>query len=312
MPDLQRQVSSHITPTGSLKLDFALGNGGIPGGSIVEILGPHSSGATSLCISMMAQANRQGKACAFIDSDQSLTHSHLKAFNVDPQLTCISQITQTEQALDMIEGLIQSHAFGIIFLDSINSLVPASELLLPLTINQVSKSDRILSRGLSKFEMLLRQTETTLVITNHQQPTRGAIYHELAKNTSRLAIQLHAAIRVHLEFISFIKENQIIKGFQIQVNLKKNRFGPCPQATKLDIMYNDGIVKFGDILDLGLYLRILTNSSNQIYYQEQLLGASYQQSLLFLKAAPHISLEIEKEIRQLLFSEEPYGRQEDK
>ncbi|HSQ26093.1 MAG TPA: hypothetical protein VLM80_03105 [Anaerolineales bacterium] len=312
MPDLQRQVSSRITPTGSLKLDFALGNGGIPGGSIVEILGPDSSGTTSLCLSLMAQANRQGSACAFIDSDLSLTHSHLKAFNVDPQLTYISQISQTEQALDMIERLIQSHAFGIIFLDSINSLVPASELLLPLTINQVSKSDRLLSRALSKFEMLLRQTEKTLVITNHKQPIRGAIYHELAKNTSRLAIQFHAAIRMHLEFKSLIKENQIIKGFQIQVNLKKNRFGPCPQATKLDIMYNDGIVKFGDILDLGLYLRILTNSSNRIYYQGQLLGASYQQSLLFLKAAPHISLEIEKEIRQLLFSEEPCGRQEDR
>lgn len=303
MPDLQRQISSHITPTGSLKLDFALGTGGIPGGSIVEILGHQSSGTTSLCLSIMAQANRQGYACAFIDSDLFLTHSHLMAFDVDPQLTYISQISQTEQALDMIERLIQSHAFKVIFLDSINSLIPASEHLLPLSINQVSKSDRLLSLALSKFDMLLRQTETTLVITNHKQPTRGAIYHELARNTSRLAIQLHAAIRMHLDFLSWIKENQLIKGFKIQVNLKKNRFSPCPQATKLDIMYNDGIVKFGDILDLGLYLRILANSSNQIFYQGQLLGASYQQSLVFLKAAPRICLEIEKEIRQLLFSE---------
>ncbi len=297
-----RPDSSHLTPTGSLKLDFLLGTGGVPGGSLVEIFGPDSCGKTSLCLSIAAEANKLGNRCAFIDADQNLTSNQIHAFGVDPQRTYLVQASQAEQTMDIMERLIRSQAFGVIILDSIDALVPASERISPYGDERIMEIDGILSRSLSKLTALLQRSQTTLILTRMQTASQRTVYHKLSQNTSRLALKLHATISIQLETISYLTRQRSTYGYQVLVNLKKNRFGPCPRTTKLDIMYNDGIIKLGDILDLGLHLKILTKSSQGIFYKDHVLGIHREESLDFLRSAPLVCQQIEKDIRQILFS----------
>ncbi len=291
-----------IISTGSLILDIALGKGGIPGGSIVEILGPSSSGKTSLCLSILAEAAKLGEYCAFIDADQSLTITQLRTFGVDLQQTFVAQTSQAEQALGIMEHLIRSQAIRIIVLDSIDSLVPMAESASKFSDETTNPVDKLFSNFLSKINPILRRSQTILLLTRSQPAPNKTVYHKLSQNTARLATKLHASILMQLESPSNLVENKHSSGWRVLVNLKKNKFGPCPRTIKLDIMYNDGILKVGEIFDLGLQLQIIKNLPGRYLYQSQVLGNSKQESLDFLKSSLLVSRKIEEEIRQIIFS----------
>jgi recombination protein RecA len=291
-----------LISTGSLILDIALGNGGIPGGSIVEILGPSASGKTSLCLSILAEAAKLGEYCAFIDADQSLTITQLRTFGVDLQHSYISQTSQAEQALGIMEHLIRSQAIRIIVLDSIDSLVPIAESTSEFSDAPTNLLDKLFSNFLSKIDPILQRSQTILLLTRSQPSSNKTVYHNLSQNTARLATKLHASILMQLESPSNLVENMRSNGWRVLVNLKKNKFGPCPRTIKLDIMYNDGILKVGEIFDLGLQLQIIKNLPGHYLYQSQVLGNSKQESLDFLKSSLLVSRKIEEEIRQKIFS----------
>ena len=303
MPQLQPDFSS-IIPTGSINLDYALGKGGIPGGSIVEILGHDSSGKTSICLSIMAEANKLGHMCAFIDADQTLTNTHLIPYRLDPKLVYLAQTWQAEKALDIIEQLIRSQAFKILILDSIDTLVPEKDFVLPDYSEQSVGFYQLFSHALNKFTPLLNKSKTILIFTQLLAEKPKTIYHNLSQNTSRLAPKLFTSISIQLETINHITEKNLTAGWQVLATLKKNRFGPCPGRTKLDIMYNDGIIKFGEILILGLQLQILQETTDSILFQGQVLGANKEESLDYLRSSPQTCQKIEGEIRQILFSRE--------
>lgn len=291
-----------IIPTGSLKLDLALGAGGIPTGSLVEILGSESSGKTSLCLSILSEACKLGKLCAFIDAEQSLTLSRMKSYGLDPDLFHLSQLSQAGRALGIIERLIHSRVFSVIVLDSLNALIPNSDSQIPDSFGSLDHIHKEISVALSKYKRHLSQTNTTVIITRHLFGSARPVYYKLSQNTSRLSVNLHASIILQLEVCSHTIKNGQIEGVQVKASIKKNRFGPCPSMAKLDIMYNDGIIRVGDILDLALQLNILEKSDNQIVYQGQILGDSKEECVDFLLSAPQLCRKIEKEIRQILFS----------
>lgn len=301
MPDLSLN-NSFIIPTGSIKLDLSLGIGGIPVGNLIEIVGPEASGKTSLCLSILSEANKLGKYCAFIDTEQCLTDDRLKTYNLNPDLIFLSQISQAEQALDIVERLVRSQVFSIIILDSINTLFPNLDDTYLDTIDPIEYVDKLISNALSKFNRLLYPSKTTVILTRHIFSSNKTVYHRLSQNTARLAVNLQASIIMQLNTVSHIKIKGQIEGWQTQVQIKKNRFGPCPAKTNLDIMYNDGIIKFGEVLELGLRLQILENRSNLIAYRGLILGKNEEESLDFLKSSPLVSRKIEIDIRQNLFS----------
>ncbi len=283
-------------------MDLSLGIGGIPVGNLIEVLGPEGSGKTSLCLSILSEANKLGHYCAFIDAEQCLTWARLKSYNLNPDLVYLSQTSQAEQALDIVERLVHSQVFSLIILDSMNSLNPDRDETSPNTNEPNERVDKLISNALRKFNRLLNPTKTTVIITRHIFSSNKPVYHRLSKNTARLAVNLQASIIMQLNTISYIKTNGQIEGWQAHVEIKKNRFGPCPAQTNLDIMYNDGIIRFSDILELGLQLQILENKSNHIVYQGLILGKNEAESLVFLKSSPLVSRKIETDIRQNLFS----------
>ncbi len=307
----QDQQSTHL-PTGSLMLDIALGAGGIPGGSIVEISGPTSCGKTSLCLSIMAEANRLGWKSAMIDSDQTLSLEHLHTYHLIPDQCFISQTPSAEQAFSIIETLVRSSAIKVIALDSLSSLVTGSELQANLGTDHSPGVEDQFSRLLSRLGIIIRKTKTILIITCLQDSRKSTVYHKLARHTSRLALKLHANTRIQLKPGLDILEKGTIAGKQVLASLIKNQFGSCCTTVNLDIMYNDGVIKHGDVLKIGLHLKLITESSDLFYYRDQVLGRTIQECTVFLKTNPWVRASIESEIRHILFSGKKLINSEDK
>lgn len=296
MEELQRQPQSFI-PTGSIGLDLAMGNGGIPAGSLVEISGPMCSGKTALCLSIIAQANKLGKQCTLIDSDMSITRKRLETYGVNPEITYISQVTDTKQTLNIIDHLIHSGSIDVVVLDSINALTNNVDTSLYSIQKTSSHPNHQISRALSKIKLKLKRSGAILILTNHSELTQHTIYHKLAENMSRLSVKLHASISMQLELNTGTQEDQDIHGWQVLVKLKKNQVSPCMRQVKLDIMYNDGILKERELINLGLSYGILKKSAEVISYQGQIFGKTIEECLGYLRSTPEVCQEIENLIR---------------
>lgn len=234
-------LSPAAISTGFPALDQALGTGGIPRGCFVEIAGPESSGKTSLCLSILAQV-QQGSEAGFIDTDHTLDPRYAGNCGVDIDHLILCEPVHAEQALDILERLAASGALAVIVLDSLTHLVPQAELSAPLDTAQESeqtqdKIDAMLALSLQRLSQTIQRTQTTLIFTRQTSYRRGAIYHHLAYNPARLAMNLHAALRLELSTKGPIHANGQVVGHKIAVKTIKNRFSPCRQSIELDIMY---------------------------------------------------------------------------
>jgi recombination protein RecA len=293
--------ATRFIPTGSLRLDLALGTGGLPGGHITEIFGPASSGKTTLCLHLLSEAQKLGGECAFIDIDGDLEPGYAQRCGVGPNQLYVTVPEHAEQALEIITTLACSGAMSLIVVDSISALISKGELNAPYGESRTDRSQDLISKALRRLRGPIRQNGTALVFTNRIKGVRRPIYHKLASNPARLALKLHSAVRLALEVKNLIQKEGSTAGQRITVEIRKNRFSPYHQPVELDIMYNDGIANTGDLLALGLQGGVIQQNGERYTFQERLIGADQEGATQWLKGDAALRAAIEKSIRQRYF-----------
>lgn len=295
-----------IIPTGSLKLDAALGIGGLPGGHLVEISGPQSTGKTTLCQHIIAESQKLDGVCAWIDADQTWDPLYALHCGVDINRLVVCNIFDPAAALDSLTILAKSGALSVIVLDSISSLVPLISSPTDQVLHdhedlqlQISKTLRIISNAIKKYH-------TAVIFTCLTLPRSQAIYHALAFHTSRLALKLQAPIRIRLSPLYMLQKSGKNIGSRVRAQIIKNSFHPCQQFADLDIMYGNGIGKSGELLDLGVQLALVENGNNGYFYRGSPLGTGHREAVLCLDHQPDVACELEQDLRRMLFPD-PLG-----
>lgn len=296
-----------IFPTGSLRLDIALGTGGIPAGTIVEIDAPEGGGKTTLACHLIAEAQRLGGVCAFIDSDRAFDACFARRCGVQVDQLYYSQPEHAEQAFDILSTLAGTGAISVVVLDSLNSLVPQHELTSPFHTptgkpdsNPLESDPELLARSLRKLSAWQRRTGTTVLFTNQTGRRMSTIYHQLAAHPARLALKLNASIRLRLSPLSNLISAGKVSGVRIRVRVIKNKFAPCLQPIDFDIIHRQGIDKTGEVFNLGVHCKLIQQQNNGIYFQSERLGKAASEAMHFLNQNIIIRNDIEKAIRQLL------------
>jgi recombination protein RecA len=296
-----------IFSTGSLRLDIALGVGGIPSGTIVEIDAPEAGGKTTLVYHLIAEAQKAGGVCAFIDSDRAFEASFARRCGVQVEQLYFSQPEHAEQAFDIIETLASSGAFAMVALDSLNSLVPYHELTHPISdpasisgAEALEIEPELLARSLRKLSGALQHKGTVVLFSSRTDRRMSTIYHQLAAHPARLALKLNASIRLRLAHLSTLMCDGQVVGSRFRVRVIKNKFAPCLQPIDFDIIQHQGIDKTGEVLNLGLQCKLIQQKNKGIYFRAVRLGKTASEAIRFLNEDIIVRNEIEKAIRQLL------------
>ena len=288
-----------VVPSGSLRLDIALRLGGIPRGRICEFYGPPSSGKTTICQHIIAEAQSLGEICAFIDADHTLDVRYAQRCGVDLDRLIVSEPMDAEQALQIVQTITRSGAASIVVVDSISTLIPEAEMAAELTKSSGTSVNPLLSRTLQKLVPVIQRTKSTLLFTNRTYPKR-VIYHKLKENPARLALKMHAAVLLKLTPMAPIQIRNKICGQTVRVQIVKNSLAPCFVGTELDIMYNEGVNKTGEIFDLGKELAIIEQKGSSYSYRALKLGSGRETAIKSLEQDATLAREIEQVIRQRL------------
>jgi recombination protein RecA len=283
-------------PTGALSLDIALGVGGIPRGRITEIYGPESSGKTTICQHIIAEAQRMGGTCAFVDMEHALDPVYAERFDVDSLL--ISQPDMGEQALEITETLVRSGAVDIVVVDSVAALVPRAEIEGDMGDSPMGMQARLMSQALRKLSGAIKQTNTAVVFTNQLRQKIGVMFGNPETTTGGMALKFYASVRLDVRRIQSIKLGSEIIGSRTRVRVVKNKVAPPFRTAEFDIMYNEGISKAGDLIDLAVSLDIISKRGSFYSYGDVRLGQGRENSKEFLKQNPDLGQEIELAIRQ--------------
>lgn len=294
-----------IIPTGSLKLDAALGIGGLPGGQLVEISGPQSSGKTTLCQHIIAESQELDGVCALIDADQTWDPRYALRCGVDINRLVVCNTFNAAAALDSLSILAKSGALSVIVLDSISSLVPLRSSPVDQVLHDPEDLQSQISKTLRKISSAIRKYNTTVIFTCLTLPRSQAIYHALAFHTSRLALKLQASIRIQLSPLRMLQKSGKIIGRRVRAQIIKNSFNPCQQFADLDIMYGNGIGKSGEIFDLGVHHSLVENGINGYFYRGSPLGTGNMEAVLSLENQPDVARELEQDLRRMLFRAPP-------
>jgi recombination protein RecA len=299
--NLQPGGQSAPLSTGLLRLDLALA-GGLPRGALTVIAGPAESGKSSLCLHILASAQKSGQPVALIDADRMLDPTYAVRCGIAPQQMYVCQPAHAVQALDMLETLAASGAFAALALDSLEALTPPAELALPLGAGPLPGDDRRLSLALRRLANCLERSGTVLIVTMQAATRPGAIYHELAGHIDRLALKLHTALRMELHPTETeAGQEQSGASRHIGVRLLRRKFSPCIHPAGFDIMFEQGIIKVGEVFDLGLRLCLVTQAPSGVYlYQGAHLGDNRGQALVRLEQQPELCRALEQAIRQQL------------
>jgi recombination protein RecA len=285
-------------PTGSLSLDIALGVGGIPRGRITEIYGPESSGKTTICQHIVAETQKMGGTAAYIDMEHALDPVYAARTGVDIDNLLVSQPDTGEQALEITETLVRSGAVDIVVIDSVAALVPRSELEGDMGDATMGVQARLMSQALRKLSGAINQTKTSVVFTNQLRLKIGVMFGNPETTTGGQALKFYASIRLDVRRIQAIKLGAEIIGNRTRVRVVKNKVAPPFRTAEFDIMYNEGISKAGDILDLATQLEIIQKRGAFFSYGDLRLGQGRENSKEFLRQNPDVSNEIETIIRQ--------------
>jgi recombination protein RecA len=285
-------------PTGSLSLDIALGVGGLPRGRITEIYGPESSGKTTLCQHLVAEAQKLGGTAAFIDMEHALDPGYAAKVGVDIDNLLVSQPDTGEQALEIAETLVRSGAVDVVVIDSVAALVPRSELEGDMGDATMGVQARLMSQALRKLSGAINQTKTMLIFTNQLRQKIGVMFGNPETTTGGQALKFYATVRLDVRRIQSIKLGAEIIGNRTRVRVVKNKVAPPFRTAEFDIMYNEGISKEGDVLDLSTQLEIVQKRGAFFSYGDIRLGQGRENSKEFLRQNPDIAMEIETIIRQ--------------
>ncbi|MFO7584909.1 MAG: recombinase RecA [Anaerolineales bacterium] len=285
-------------PSGSLSLDIALGVGGLPRGRITEIYGPESSGKTTLCQHIVAEAQKLGGTAAFIDMEHALDPGYAAKVGVDIDNLLVSQPDTGEQALEITETLVRSGAVDVVVVDSVAALVPRSELEGDMGDATMGVQARLMSQALRKLSGAINQTKTMLIFTNQLRQKIGVMFGNPETTTGGQALKFYATVRLDVRRIQSIKLGAEVIGNRTRVRVVKNKVAPPFRTAEFDIMYNEGISKEGDLLDLATQFEIVQKRGAFFSYGDIRLGQGRENSKEFLRQNPEVALEIETIIRQ--------------
>jgi recombination protein RecA len=292
------QMLVEIIPTGALSLDLALGVGGIPRGRITEIYGPESSGKTTLCQHIVAEAQKLGGTCAYVDMEHALDPIYASRCGVDVDNLLISQPDTGEQALEITETLVRSGAIEVIVIDSVAALVPRAEIEGDMGDSPMGMQARLMSQALRKLSGAIKQTNTAVIFTNQLRQKIGVMFGNPETTTGGMALKFYASVRLDVRRIQSIKLGAEIIGNRTRVRVVKNKVAAPFRTAEFDIMYNEGISRSGDLLDLATELEIVQKRGSFYSYGDLRMGQGRENSKDYLRANPILAAEIEAAIRQ--------------
>ena len=286
-----------VIPSGSLGLDLALGIGGLPRGRIVEIYGPESSGKTTLALHAIAEAQRRGGTCAFIDAEHALDPIYARKLGVDVDNLLLSQPDGGEQALEICDTLVRSGAIDIVVIDSVAALVPRAELEGEMGDTHVGLHARLMSQALRKLTGSVSKSKTMLIFLNQIRLKIGVMFGNPETTTGGNALKFYASIRMEIRRIGQIKDRDEVVGNQTRVKVVKNKLAPPFRQVEFDIMYGEGISKRGELIDLGVKAAVVEKSGAWFSYDSQRIGQGRENAKTFLKDHPEVAASIEKRVR---------------
>ena len=284
-------------PTGSLSLDIALGVGGIPRGRVTEIFGPESSGKTTICQHVVAEVQKRGGTAAFIDMEHALDPGYAARCGVDVDKLLISQPDTGEQALEIAEALVRSGAVDLVVIDSVAALVPRSEIEGDMGDASMGMQARLMSQALRKLSGAIKQTNTAVIFTNQLRQRIGVMFGNPETTSGGMALKFYASVRLDVRRIQSIKEGQQITGSRTRVRVVKNKVSAPFRTAEFDIMYNEGISKSGDLLDLATQLELITKRGSHYLYGELRMGQGRESAKAFLRENEGLAAEIESKVR---------------
>ena len=293
-----RSMDIETISSGSLGLDIALGVGGLPKGRVVEIYGPESSGKTTLALHTVAEAQKKGGICAFIDAEHALDPVYARKLGVNIDELLISQPDTGEQALEICDTLVRSGAVDVLVVDSVAALVPKAELEGEMGDALPGLQARLMSQALRKLTGAVSRSGTCIIFINQIRMKIGVMYGSPETTTGGNALKFYASVRLDIRRIGAIKERDEVVGNQTRVKVVKNKLAPPFKQVEFDIMYGEGVSKMGEILDLGVKAGIVEKSGAWFSYDSQRLGQGRENSKAFLKANPDMTAKIEMAIRQ--------------
>jgi len=291
------QVETEVVSTGSLALDIALGIGGLPRGRIIEIYGPESSGKTTLALHAIAEAQKNGGTCAFIDAEHALDPGYARKLGVNIDEVLISQPDAGEQALEIADTLVRSGAIDVLVVDSVAALVPRAELEGEMGDSHVGLHARLMSQALRKLTGSISRSRTMVIFINQIRLKIGVMFGNPETTTGGNALKFYASVRLDIRRTGAIKDRDTVVGNQTRVKVVKNKLAPPFRVVEFDIMYGEGISKVGELLDLGIQAGVVDKSGAWFSSEGTRIGQGRENAKTFLRANPEMAEAIEKKIR---------------
>lgn len=292
-----KRVDVELLPSGALSLDLALG-GGYPKGRIIEIYGPESSGKTTLTLHAIAEMQKQGGTAAFIDAEHALDPAYAKKLGVDTENLLVSQPDNGEQALEIVETLVRSNAVDLIVVDSVAALTPQAEIDGDMGDSHMGLQARLMSQALRKLTGIINKSKATVIFINQIRMKIGVMFGNPETTTGGNALKFYASVRADIRRIGQIKEGDNIIGNRTKVKIVKNKIAPPFRVAEFDIMYNEGISRTGDVLDLAVLHGVVGKAGAWFDYGDAKIGQGREQTKKYLKENPKVLEEIDKKVRQ--------------
>jgi recombination protein RecA len=292
-----KKVNVDVIPTGSLGLDIALGVGGMPKGRIIEIFGQESSGKTTLALHIIAEAQKKGGLCAFVDAEHALDPEYAKKIGVKINDLLISQPDAGEQALEILESLVRSGSIDVIVVDSVAALTPRAEIEGDMGAHHVGLQARLMSQALRKLTAITAKSNTLIIFINQIRMKIGIMFGNPETTTGGTALKFYSSVRVEVRRAAQIKKGEDVIGNRIKAKVVKNKVAPPFRTCEFDIMYNEGISYFGDIINLGVKYDILKRSGASYSFGNVKMGRGYDAAKDFLKTNSKIAENVIEEIK---------------
>ena len=294
------RIGIECIPSGSIGLDAAMGIGGVPRGRVVEIYGPESSGKTTLALSVIANAQRQGGNAVFIDAEHALDAAYAKKLGVDIENLHVAQPDTGEEALEIAEHLVRSGAIDIIVIDSVAALVPKAEIEGEMGDSHMGLQARLMSQALRKLTGTISKSKTTVIFINQIRMQIGVMFGNPETTTGGRALKFYASVRLDIRRIGSIKEGDSVIGSRVKVKVVKNKVAAPFREAEFDILYNEGISREGELLDLAIDRNLIQKSGTWFSYGEERIGQGRENARLWLKEHADATAEVEQKLREAL------------
>ncbi|HBG82093.1 TPA: recombinase RecA [candidate division CPR2 bacterium] len=291
------KVDVDVIPTGSISLDMALGVGGVPRGRIIEVYGPESSGKTTLAYHIVAEAQKKGGLAAFVDAEHALDPEYARNIGVDLEKLLISQPDTGEQALEIVETLVRSSAVDVVVVDSVAALVPRAEIEGEMGDSHMGLQARLMSQALRKLTGVVSKSKTTVIFINQLRMKIGVMFGNPETTTGGQALKYYSSVRIEIRRSEQIKDGDKVMGNRTKVKIVKNKVAPPFKTAEFDIMYNEGISKVGDLLDIAVKQDLVGKSGAWYEYDGQKIGQGREAAKQYLKDNPKVVAVLEKKIK---------------